>query len=214
MAAVVAGAGFASMVGPYLPLALFGGAGVYLATRPNAKAPEKRDPTKEERIRHQHEVQMQVDGAPMGNFQTNYNKAILMGSAINDAGGIDLRGGGYQNNPDVNPLEAVFKDHIDLAAFDREDTLVSIHSANGEVRMRKRQAFPTTLSAEIYNPRMPERVSTLTTSKHVPAYANEAQIKRAARDLDDQVQPSQSLRRHHGVVFLSRAPGQSFRYEE
>lgn len=211
--AEVAAAGFLGTVGPYLPLAMFGGAGVYLATRQNAKAPEPREPSKDERMRHQHEVELAVRGAPMGNYQANYNKAVLMGSAINDAGGLDLQGGGYNPDPDVNPLEPAFKDHIELSAFDRDDTMTSIHAAVGEVRMRKRQAFPTTLTAEIHNPRMPDRVSTLTTSKHVPAYANETQIKRALVHLEDQVQPSQSLRKHHGTTMFARAPGQSFRYE-
>ncbi len=213
MAAVAVGAGFATELGVYLPLALMGGAGVYLATRQNAKAPEPREPSKDERMRHQHEMELAARGAPMGNYQANYNKAILMGSAINDAGGLDLRGGGYNPDPNVNPFYEVFKDHVELSAFDRDDTMTSIHSAAGEVRMRKRQAFPTTLTAEIHNPRMPDRVSTLTTSKHVPAYANETQIKRALHHLDDQVQPSQSLRVHHGTVMFNRAPGQSFRYE-
>lgn len=214
MAAVAAGAGFAQGIGPYLPLVLLGGGGVYLATRNNSKAPPPREPSKDEKMRHQHEVELAARGAPMGNYQANYNKAVLMGSAINDAGGLDLSGGGYNPDPDVNPLNVLFKDHVELSAFDRDDTMTSIHSASGEVRMRKRQAFPTTLTPEIHNPRMPDRVSTLTTSKHVPAYANETQIKRAVAQLDDQVQPSQSLRKHHGVAMFARAPGQSFRYED
>ena len=215
MAELAVGAAGMAGVGQYLPLLLFTAGGLVLASRANAKAPPTKEPSKEEYTQHQHTEQMHATGATMAMWQSMNNKAIMMGSQISDSDGLDLRGGGYVKDPNVNPLDLVFQEHVELATFDRADTFLTLATgANGEVRMRRRNAIVTTLTPEIHDPRRPEVSSTFTVSKHIPAYSNPAQIKQALSHLDEQTRPNQSLRKHYGVEFFNRAPGQSFRYEE
>lgn len=156
---------------------------------------------------------MAVRGVSMAHWQTMHNKTLLMGATLNEAEALDLRGGGYQRNQDIDPLQQVYDDHAELSAFDRADTYLSLVANDGEVRMRRRQPIATTLTPEIYDPRRPHVSSTITVNKHIPNYSNDAQVKQAMRHIDEQTQESQSLRQHYGVPFYNRAPGQSFRYE-
>ena len=86
-------------------------------------------------------------------------------------------------------------------------------SMRGQVRPQRAHAIVTALTPELHHPNNPAQRSAFLHTQYVPHNPNWAQIKQAdsmkAHDI-----PERSQRRHTGVQFFNRAPGQSFRYEQ
>lgn len=175
--------------------------------------PDTKDMTKEPFFEMQHKRIMEQMGMSAASWQNNFNRNIQMGGVINDGVGLDTRGGGFPFNSNKNPLEKINQDHVDINTFDRANTNYSLNTVQGELRPRKRNAIPTTLTPEIVNPKNPGPPSQFSSSKDAPAYANITQQKIAKANRDKGTNDSEALRQHYGVAFFNRAPGQSFRYE-
>lgn len=204
----------AALVGPFLPIVAGGGLAYALAQYGNTGAPPVREFDDEERRRRQQMVDLERNGASASFWQTQHNKTFLMGSNMKESLTADFSGGGYQPNPDVDPLEHVWRQHADLAEFDRQDTFVSLVFGDGEIRMSKRMPIVASLTPEIYHPNDPEMQSNFGAYRAVPNWANHAQLTQAAEMLDPNQSKDRFLRDYHDQEFFTRAAGQSFRYEE
>lgn len=172
-----------------------------------------REPTDEERRRHQQYVDMQRHGASASHWQNQHNKTFLMGASTQDPVSVDFTGGGYDPNPNRDLLAQVWTDHCDLADFDRQDTFSSLVYMDGQIRMRKRAGIVATLTPELRHPNRPDAETTFGAYRAVPNWANQAQLNQAAEMLDPLQSSDAFLRNYHDQEFFTRAPGQSFRYE-
>ena len=210
MAAVAGIAAFA----PYLPLVVMGGATLLVMTRPNAVTPPKEEPSKEAKLKDAHMQGMMQNGVPVANWDALNNKTLLMGSTMNQEIIFDVKGGGYNPDKTVNPLDQMYDDNQALVAFDRSDTVLGLYAADGEVRMKRQNAIVSTLTAELYDPRRPEKTTTFMASRRIPAYPTQAGITQAKRNIDPELEATQTAQKYYGREFLNRAAGQSFRYGE
>lgn len=194
------------------PFVLMGALAHYLHQRDNHKTP-KRDLTDEERRNEEYMLNLHHDGASVSNWQVNHNKIFTMGQHLNEILSLDVSKGGYHNNPNHDPLHAVFMDHVHLGHYDRVDTMRNLRSNDGEIRMRRRMPIAATLTPEIHNPSNPDESTTFAMDRMIPNWANEAQVAQVMRTIDPNLTYDQLLMPYWDGEFFARAPGQSFRYE-
>lgn len=211
--AALAGAGFGSSFMSAVPL--FGvGMISYLVATNSGHPPPRKEPSKEERISHQQMTELDHTGANASFWQALTEKQHLFGLNGKRETSLDVRNGGYNENPNQNSLNEMFQDHTDLAKYDRDDTYLSLWLGSGEVRPKRNMPIVATLTPEIFDPSRPSHVTDLSVYKHFPAEPNAQQRLVALRGIEaDRTRPDQMLRHHYDIEYLNRAPGQSFRYE-
>lgn len=196
-----------------LPLVAMGGFAVFAHRR--TQSPET-SATEEDRQKEQQRAIIREYGASAPFYQTNWDRAVLMGGIINDGVGFDNREGGYHADPNWDPMEEIASKNVALASFDRADVELALHTQRGEVVPRRRNAMAITLTPEIYDPSRPDARSEFYVSKWSPAFANITQVRRGeAMMYENPENPHElSLRAWNGSQFWDHAPGQSFRYSE
>ena len=199
-------------VAVYAPIVGAAALGYLLATA-EEEGPAARNPTEEERMQIQQLQDLARNGASASVWHANHNRILLMGDALNEELTLDVRGGGYNPDSSVNPLEAMYRDHAKLTSFDRQDTMLALRTGDGQIRMTRRSPIVATLTPEIYNPSNPAATTTFAMNRYMPNWANEAQVSEARRLAAGQVTPQFMLRQNHTAVFHNRAAGQGFRYE-
>lgn len=214
MAALAAGGLFLGTAAEYLPLLGIGSLAFYLAQYGSGAPPPRRDPTEEERSRHQHMTEMEVGGASASHWQTMTQKVHLFGVSGKAETSLDLTNAGYIENPNISPLAEMFNDHANLAAYDRDDTFLSMNVGTGEVRPKRRMPIVSTLSEEISHPKNPNMTTNLGVFKHFPNEPNRTQVRKAMENIDEKQRADTQLQPHFEVAYYNRAPGQSFRYDD
>jgi hypothetical protein len=192
-------------VGAYLPLVALGGAAWY-----GMKGPKSAEyvPTEEDKRQNLEAVELEASGANASVWKSLYNKTFLMGGLETEKLDVDRSQGGFRPNPNVNPLNAMNREHLELASFDRADTALSLTIGNGEVRMRKRMPIVITLTDELQRPGDSTAQSQFEAYRYVPNDATAAQIRQAQRSYAPAYQADKNIE-----DFFATAPGQSFRYE-
>lgn len=209
MAAPVA-AGLA--VGPFLPLLAMGGAAAWMVTRSGSRMREH-TPSDDERRRKTQEKDLQHNGANASVWGGKHQKLFLMGSSMKEVIDFDNKNGGYNRDPNVDVLQEMFQQHVDVEDFDRADTFYSLTKGNGEIRMRRRAPIVATLTKELHHPDDPMRTTQFEAYRHMPNWANQAQIDAMKRQVNPATEPNMLLKRYWDAEDFSRAAGQSFRYE-
>lgn len=216
MAAVVPG--LLADSAAYLPLILMGGAAIVYATQTeDGKAPKPREKSKEER--HQELIQwdMETGGLDAVASQVLMHKYVNQsGYAVHpEAGGYDLRGGGYQPDQNIDPLQEVFEKQQKLLAYDRLHSERGLHYAIPETRLDfKRTPIVAALTEEVHHPDDPMMVSNFRNDLQIPSHANQRELKEAKANMARNAQNGPSAMNYAEVEYLNRAYGQSFRYEE
>lgn len=194
------------------PFVMAGALATYLHQRDSAVTP-KRDPTDEERRAMQQMEDLHYNGANASVWGVNHNKIFMMGQTLNEILSLDVSQGGYHENKNYDPLHAIFGDHVQLSNYDRVDTMRSLRTNNGEIRMRRRMPIAATLTPEIHNPANPAESTTFAMDRMLPNWANEAQLDQVRRNFDPSATYDSLLMPYWDTEFFGRAPGQSFRYE-
>ncbi len=202
-----------------LPIALLGGAAIFLVPRVNAAyAQDVEDVKGSNSMRDANIATMAEHGANASVWKQQLQKQFLMGTSFHNADGIHtaMNSRGYHpstSDKSVDPIKLVFQAHADMNDFDRQDTMLALATGRGEVRPKRSHAISTTLTPELYRPNHPEQRSALLATTYVPQRAHHAQVAAALRvvAVDD---PERSLRRPTGTEFFARAPFQSFRYSQ
>lgn len=198
-----------------LMLPLVAAGGVALALMQSSAPTTKPGSKSEEEWRNEQEIMtLKERGASASNWQNQHNKTFLMGNAVRRVVAPDPRATGVSPDLTVDPLLPMFHQHNDLAAFDRQDTLTSLRTNKGELRMRRRMPIAAALTEEIHRPGSEEASSTFLEYKFYPDRPNAAQIAQAKREIDAGKTYDQQLRNYYGVPYYNRAPGQSFRYSD
>lgn len=159
-------------------------------------------------------LQMHQNGAVASVPQQLDNKVIRAGGVVTDYEPVQSGGSKRGLDHNENPAETLFQQHATLNEFDRDDTFRSMVSRNGEVRISNRNATVSTLSEELHHPKDPTMKTNFAKERNVPNYLNRAQMAQVQRQLPEAMQQGQQLRRYYDVAVMSRAAGQSFRYEE
>ena len=201
-----------------LPIILFGGAAVFVVPRVssnNAIQSDLKHPKNEDPLEVAQKEGLQEFGALASQWSSLHQKQWLMGGPVSDTQvGIDFKSGrhGYEPDKSIDPLKRVWEDHVKVANFDRRDTVEGLVSMRGQVRPKRQHAIVTTLTPELHHPNNPAQKSAFLDTQYVPHNPNHAQI-RLANSMKAHDIPERSQRRHTGVQFFNRAPGQSFRYE-
>lgn len=207
MAALVVAAG------PYLPLLALGGMAGYLAQTGRTKAPEEHRPQDENWRIHMQREELEANGANASAEHALYNKFFLMGGDVKEELSLQFKDQVWEPNRDVNPIDVVNQRQVELMTHDRNDTLLSLSTAQGEVRARGAHPVVSLLTPEIHHPHDESKSTSLAMYRHVPKWANHAQILQVRRNVDQQMEDSQRLMAYDDSQFFARAPGQSFRYE-
>lgn len=198
-----------------LPIALLGGAAIFIVPRVNACYAETPDDTAGSNDMRSANIEtMREYGANASVWKAQLQKQYLMGTTVHNAEGIHTSMNPRGYNPRAtrgDPIELIFQAHAGLNDFDRQDTMLSLATGRGEVRPSRSHAIATTLTPELVHPNNPNQRSALLATTYVPQRAHHAQILAAQRvvAVDD---PERSQRRPTGTEFFARAPFQSFRY--
>lgn len=209
MAAPVA-AGLA--IGPFLPLLAMGGAAAWMIQRSGHRIREH-TPSDDEKRRKTQQKDLEHNGANASVWAGKHQKHFLMGSSMKDVIDFDNSHGGYNPDANVDVLAELFQQHVDIENFDRADTFLSLTKGNGEIRMRKRGPIVATLTKEIAHPDDPLRTTQFEAYRHMPNWANKAQIDAMKRQVNPDTEPAMLLKRYWDAEDFNRAAGQSFRYE-
>jgi hypothetical protein len=144
------------------------------------------------------------------------DRQYMQGGLVTYGVGVDNRASEQLANPNYNPLEELANDTVNLASFDRADTLLSMRVQQSQIVPRKNNQIAIALSEEIHHPDEPSARSEFYVSKFSPAFANPRQILEADLALNQswETEHDRSLRAWNGSQFLATAHGQSFRYSE
>jgi hypothetical protein len=195
----------------FLPIAVLGAGAFYAASMEEpVVAPQPRSVN--QRASEEHNAVLQENGATVGPWQSMSNKQVRMGAPLSDIAGVNFEGGGCPRDPNADPLQPLFNEHVALSAFDRVDTELALYAARGEVRSRRQMPISSTLTPEIHHPNDETRTTSNLLASYMPNFPNRAQIRVAQRMVDSD-DPRLTLRDNYGVEYFTRAPGQSFRYE-
>lgn len=200
-------------LGPFLPLFAMGGAAALMVQKGRSTPPDEHQPTEEEIREATQRLDLEHNGANASVFQVLHDKTFLMGGSMKETMQPDHSGGGYRPNPAFNPLEQMNNEHLELTSFDRADTFYSMVTGQGEIRARKRMPVVVTLTPELHHPNDPTKTTSFEAYRHIPNWANEAQVAAMKRMHAARNDYPRSIRAYHDSEFFFRAPGQSFRYE-
>lgn len=197
----------AMAIGDLAPLALAAGI-VLMVVRPAAqKPPHRQDVPHDEtsRIHRQAVEDMGAWGAGATFWQSSHRRLQNMGAATNR----DLSLMPHQRDGTLNGM---YEEHAAVADFDTFESLLSLDTRQGELRMNKRNPIPSTLSEDLAHPADSSRIARFDTWHEMPNWANPAQIRQAEAIMRRDADPQNAMRRHYGTELFNRAPGQSFRY--
>lgn len=195
--------------GDLAPIALAAGIVLFVSRSGAKKSPERDDVPMDETARQHHQAveDMEAWGAGATFWQSNHRRLQNASAAQNK----DL-----SLMPGQRPggLPTMYEEHAYIADFDTFETLLSLDTRQGELRMNKRNPIPATLSEDLVNPSDPSQIARFDTWHEMPHWANPAQVRQAEAIMRRDADPQNAMRRHYGVDLFNRAPGQSFRYGE
>lgn len=215
MAAVVPG--LLAETAAYLPVILMGGAALVYATQnESGKAPKPMEKNKEEKHQEMIQWDLEMGGINAVASQIMIHKYVNQSGYGNfpEAGGYNLRGGGYQPDQDINPLDEIFEKQQKLLAYDRLHSERGLHYHIPETRLDfKKTPIVAALTEEVHHPDNPMMVSNFRNDLQIPSYANERELKEAKANMARVANNGPSAMNYAEVEFLNRAHGQSFRYE-
>jgi len=183
-------------------------ASVLMMTAPETV--QQRHETNEEKRNRQYLEEMRTNGASAATWQTLHNKQFLGGQALRSEAFTPVATVNVKN-ASVDNCDVFRFQHMQLAQFDRLDTLY--RPPDGEIRMRRRMAIADPRTPELVQPGLPWQQSNFLDYKFHVDKPNSAQLEQAMRERDFGVNNDPLLRNYYDVPFFARAPGQSFRYE-
>jgi len=215
MAAVVPGV-FAETAA-LLPIILLGAAGVYYASQENGKAPKPVEKSQEEKLQREIQFEMESTGIDASASQILRHRHVHQGgfASFPEAAGYNLRGGGYNENRNVNPLDEVYEQQQKMMVYDRLHNERGLHFAIPETRPSfKKTPIAAALTEEVHHPDHPMMMTNFANDLQIPSYANERELREAKARMDRHAKNGPSAQNWAEVEFLNRAHGQSFRYEQ
>lgn len=165
--------------------------------------------TESERMRDQHLQDMRAYGASASFYKAEHNKIML--NHANKGKELSL-----VFPEEARTVEHMFQQHADIAHYDSQESMMSVHLNQGELRMSRRNPVIQTLSHEVSNNGDPSMSQTFDYYYENVPYANQAQVRqtKAIVEADMAANPDNAQRRYYGTELFNRAYGQSFRYSE
>ena len=160
-------------------------------------------------MREQHLEDMRAYGCSGSFYKAEHNKIML--NHANKGKELSLM------TPECDrTVDHIFQQHADIAHYDSQEAMLSVHLNQGEVRMARRNPIISTLSHEVENNGDSSMRQTFDYYYENVPYANQAQVRQteAIVAADKEANPENAQRRYYGVELFNRAYGQSFRYTE